>query len=144
MSAYFAMVIAIVAGALTSVQSAINAELGKYVGGVGSALISFIVGTLSLAVLYLAMGEGGLKSTFKAPAYLLIGGFFGAIFVFSMVKLVPLIGTASVMSGVIAGQLLLAIVIDHFGLFGLSRITIGWTRGLGVALLLIGVRLITK
>lgn len=50
-----------------------------------------------------------------------IGGLFGALFVFSMIKLIPKIGVSSTMAGVIAGQLLLAMAIDHFGWFGLAK-----------------------
>ena len=144
MSSYLAIALAVVVGALTTLQAALNTELGKYVGGVSSALVSFTVGTVTLLIFYFISGESGFKSASKAPFYLWIGGIFGAMFVYSMIRLIPLAGTASVMAGVIAGQLLLAMVVDQFGLFGMPKIGFDWTRGLGAVLLLAGVKLINK
>lgn len=139
-----AISLAIFLGALTSIQAAINAELGKHIGGIAAALISFSVGTITLGLFYLFSAEEGIKGVAKVSPYLLIGGCMGAILVFGMIKLVPLIGVSSSIAGVIFGQLVLAMIIDHFGLFGLTQYSVNWTRGLGVVLLLLGVNLITK
>ena len=144
MSKYLAVTLAIIAGALTSVQSAINTELGKEIGGLGAALVSFSVGTAGLALYYLFSGQGGLKGITKVPPYLLIGGLFGALFVFGMIKLIPQIGVSSAIAGVIAGQLMLAVLIDHFGWFGLTKFSLNLSRGIGALLLLLGVRLMSK
>lgn len=144
MNTYLAVGLAVLVGSLTTVQSAINTELGKHIGGVAAALVSFTVGTATLVGFYLVVGEGGLKNAAKAPVYLWVGGFLGAAFVYSMIRLIPIIGATSVVAGVIAGQLLLSIVIDQFGWFGLQKIAFDWTRGLGVILLLAGVKLLGK
>lgn len=144
MNNIMALSLAVIIGALASLQSVINTELGKFTGGIGAALVSFTVGTATLGTFYLIFGEGGVRGVLKAPPYLWIGGVFGAIFVFSMIKLVPLIGASSTMAGVIAGQLLLALILDQFGLFGLEKIGLTWTRGLGAVLLMISVKLISK
>ncbi|WP_052218371.1 DMT family transporter [Thermincola ferriacetica] len=144
MSNFFAVGLAVVIGALTSIQSAVNSELGKYIGGVAAALVSFTVGTTTLVVFYLFSGEGGLKGVTRVAPYLLIGGMFGAMFVFGMIKLVPRIGVSSASAGVIAGQLLLAMAIDHFGWFGVAKHSLNWVRGMGALLLLLGVRLMSK
>ncbi len=141
---YAALLLAIFIGALTSIQSAINAQLGKFAGSIGAALISFCVGTITLIVVYLATGEGGLRNAVKAPPYLWVGGMLGAVFVFSMIWLLPRIGAGGAIAGVIAGQLILAMLIDQLGLFGLKPIGITWTKGLGAVLLLIGVKLMGK
>lgn len=144
MNYILAIVLAIVVGGLTSVQSAINTQLGKYVGGIGAALISFIVGSATLILFYLISGNGGLKNSGKAPLYLFIGGVFGAMFVFSMIKLIPKIGVSSSMAGVIAGQLLAAVAVDHFGFFGVTPIKFNYVRFIGSVFLLVGVKLMSK
>ncbi|GAB4261343.1 DMT family transporter [Thermincola ferriacetica] len=144
MNHLFAVSLAIFIGALASIQSAVNSQLGKHIGGVAAALVSFIVGTATVAVFYLLAGEKGLKGVTGVAPYLLIGGMFGAMFVFGMIKLVPLIGVSSASAGVIAGQLLLAVVIDHFGWFGVAKHSLNWVRGIGALLLLLGVRLMSK
>lgn len=144
MARYIALGLAMFVGALTSIQSAINTQLGRHVGGVTAALISFSVGTASLGLVYIFSSENGLKNVTKVQPYLLIGGLFGAIFVFSMIKLVPQIGAGSTIAGVIAGQLILALVIDQFGWFGLKKVGIDFPRGMGAVLLILGVKLISK
>lgn len=144
LSGYLAIFLAFIMGALATLQSAINTGLGKHIGGVTSALASFTVGTATLVVFYLISGEGGFKNAAKAPAYLWIGGLLGAVFVYGFIKLIPLAGTATVVAGAIAGQLLLAMLIDQFGWLGMPRIGLDWTRGLGAVLLLVGVKLISK
>jgi len=144
MGRYLALALAVAVGALTTVQSAINTELGKHIGGIAAALVSFVVGTSTLAVFYLVSGEGGIKGLTRVSPYLWMGGILGAIFVFGIIKLIPQIGVGSAMAGVIAGQLLLAMVIDNFGWFGLTKYPVNWVRLLGAALLLAGVRLMGK
>lgn len=144
MNNYFALMLAFIVGALTTVQSAINTSLGRYIGSIGAALVSFLVGTATLTIVYFMYGEKGLSNVAKVPPYLFIGGLLGALFVFGMIKLLPQIGAGGAIAWGIAGQLLLAILIDQFGLFGQSKIPLDWTRGLGATLLLIGVKLITK
>lgn len=136
--------IAIAVGALTSIQSSINTNLGKYVGGIGAALVSFLVGTLTLLIFYFIFSNSGLKNAGKAPIYLFIGGIFGAMFVFAMIKLIPSLGVSSSMAGVIAGQLIAAVLIDHFGLFGLTPIKFNYIRFLGTIFLLLGVKMMSK
>lgn len=144
MSNFLSLLFALIAGGLTSIQSAVNTNLGKYVGSVGASLVSFFVGTITLIIIYLLFGQAGLKNAGKAPLYLFIGGIFGAIFVFSMVYLIPKIGVGSAIAGVIAGQLIIAVIIDHFGLFGLNPIKFNFVRFLGTIFLLIGVKLMSK
>lgn len=50
MNHLFAVSLAIFIGALASIQSAVNSQLGKHIGGVAAALVSFIVGTATVAV----------------------------------------------------------------------------------------------
>lgn len=144
MSKYFAVVLAITIGALSSIQAAINTDLGKQIGGVGAALISFCVGTVSLTIVYFFSGESGLKGVVKVSPHLWIGGLLGAMFVYGMIRLVPVLGVGSVMAGAIAGQLILALFIDQFGWFGVTKVGIDWIRAFGAVLLLIGVKMITK
>ena len=144
MGNYLAVGLSILVGGFISVQSAINSELGKQIGGLAAALVSFSVGTIALALFYIFSSESGLRGVFKVSPYLLIGGFLGAMFVFSMIKVLPNIGAGAAIAGVIAGQLLLAMLVDHFGWFGVTKIAVSWQRGIGAVLLLVAVKLIGK
>lgn len=144
MAVFWSVLIAIIVGGFTSIQSAINTRLGSYIGSVESAFTSFLVGTIALAIMIIPFGSGKLNQILHTPWYLLIGGLLGASFVFSVIKIVPILGTGTTLAGVIAGQLILAVIIDHFGWLGLNTFKIDSYRIIGIVFLLLGVKLISK
>jgi transporter family-2 protein len=132
-------------GGLIALQPAINAGLGKATGNIAAALVSFIVGTLLLAVIVGLSGQtGGLGSTFDVPWYYLLGGALGAAYVFTALVVVSSIGAGGVAAATITGQLTASVVIDRLGILGLEETPITWERLLGVVLLLAGTFLIVR
>lgn len=131
----------VVAGALVSVQSPINAALGRGIGSaMGAATVSFAVGLIALLILTLAIGDGAsLMKVGKVPATLLIGGLMGAVFVFSSLWAVPVLGVLTTAMVVILGQMIAALVMDQMGAFGLTQTDITPQRVLAAALVLAGV-----
>jgi transporter family-2 protein len=128
-------------------QAAINNKLAGYVDSpILSAFISFAVGTVALFIYILATGVplGNMLNAKNAPAIAWVGGILGAFFVASAVVLVPRIGVALTFSLIIAGQMLITLVIDHFGFLGVPEKPISLIRVLGVTLITIGVVLIRK
>jgi transporter family-2 protein len=144
---YFFILLAIAAGMMIPTQAAINNELATFVESpVLSAFISFIVGTLALFLYILATGIplGNLANAKSAPPIAWIGGILGAFFVALIVVLVPKIGVALTFSLIVAGQMLVALVIDHFGFLGVDGKPINLMRVLGATLITAGVILIRK
>lgn len=128
-------------------QAAINNKLANYVESpVLSAFISFAIGTLALFLYILATGAplSNLANAKNAPLIAWIGGILGAFFVASAVVLVPRIGVALTFSLIIAGQMLVTLIIDHFGVLGVPEKPINLMRVLGATLITIGVVLIRK
>jgi transporter family-2 protein len=78
----------------------------------------------------------------QQPLWKLLGGPLGAAFIFAMTYLSPRLGLASVMSLVIAGQIITSIGFDHFGLFGLVQQKISWPKITGASLVIVGVLLV--
>ena len=72
------------------------------------------------------------------------GGLLGAFFVTVIIFSVPKIGSANVFALVIAGQLFIGLLYDHFGLLGFPQNSINWVKVLGVLLLIVGAYLINK
>lgn len=105
--------LAFVAGILLPVQAAINATLRAPLGHPTlAALVSFVLGTLSLS-LYVLAARVPLPATLSGIApYQWTGGVIGAIFVSLTVVLAPKLGTATLFGLVICGQLLAALVLD--------------------------------
>lgn len=136
-----AALVLVVAGALVSVQSPINAALGRGIGSaMGAATVSFAVGLVALLILTLAIGDGpSLTKVGTVPASLLIGGLMGAVFVFSSLWAVPILGVLTTAMVVILGQMVAALVMDQMGAFGLAQTDITPQRLLAAALVLAGV-----
>lgn len=144
---YFFIILAILAGAMMPTQAAVNNRLAISVDSpILSAFISFIVGTIALFLYILATGIplGNLASAKNAPAVAWTGGLLGAFFVAAVVTLVPRLGVALTFSLIIAGQMLITLVIDHFGFLGVPVKEINLLRLLGVTFITIGVILIRK
>ncbi len=144
---YFFLLIAIIAGAILPVQAGLNAKMGKAVGDpVYAALISFLVGSLALLVygLFAKMNFSQIGQAGSAHWSIWTPGLLGAFYVTSVIILVPKIGVALTFGLIVAGQLGLSLILDHYGLLGLPVHAINWQRLVGVLLIIGGVVLIRK
>jgi transporter family-2 protein len=133
-----------VAGALVAIQPSVNARLAQKVGLIESSCVSFMAGTLALLLLTLVFGRGTLTAITQASWWELTGGLMGAFFVFTVILTVPRLGTGPVLAVTIAGQLLTAMLLDHFQLFGFRSIPVDALRITGVVLMLLGTWLIIR
>jgi transporter family-2 protein len=78
------------------------------------------------------------------PWYYLTGGLLGAAYVTSILVTVRTLGAGGVVVATIAGQLALSVVVDHFGLIGVTKQPITLTKILGLVLLAFGVYLVVR
>ena len=142
----FAVAAVIVGGAFTALQGPTNARLaGAVASPVNAALISFAVGTLVLAALAAVLRTPpDMETTRALPFWAWLGGAYGAVFVVAAAFAVPRLGVASTITLMIAGQLALSLVLDHFGWLGVPRQPLSLTRVAGVALVLAGVLLVRR
>lgn len=138
-------VLALFGGALFPVQTAINAQLARSVGGaLVATIVSFLVGLIALVAILLAttrqVPDVGILR--PVPPYLYVGGLLGATFLGLSVFLTPRIGSGTLMCLVIAGQILTSMSIDYFGLFGLPVRDLSLVRIAGAAFVAVGVALV--
>lgn len=144
---YIYLLIALLAGAMMPTQAATNNKMAVFVDSpVLAALLSFLVGTIALLVYIFLTGVplSNLSGVRDAPLIAWAGGLFGAFFVASTVVLVPRIGVAMTFSLVIAGQMLLTLLIDHFGVLGVPVKELTLPRLAGILMITGGVVLIRK
>jgi transporter family-2 protein len=141
-----ALLLGVGAGALVGMQAPVNARLGRAVGGVQAASISFLIGTVALLVAATVAhgGLGGYAKAGGAPWWAFIGGLLGAVYVTVAILTVRTLGASSLTAVVIVGQLAISVAIDRFGLFGIARQSIGPPRIIGLVLLVIGVTLVVR
>ncbi|HEY7935020.1 MAG TPA: DMT family transporter [Solirubrobacteraceae bacterium] len=146
MSRTVAVLVAALAGTLVGMQAPINSRLGRAVGSVQAASLSFVLGTVVLLAVA-AFANGGFAAYTKvtaAPWWALIGGLLGAIYVTVAILTVRTLGASGLTAAVITGQLVISVVIDRFGLLGVARQPIGAQRMIGLVLLVLGVALVVR
>lgn len=145
MNSNFLLIVAFLTGVLVALQGVINSQLGRALEHpMQATLFNFLVGSLAAIVVLAVMGKWfpSWHSMTKAPWYLYTGGLLGATFVTSILLLVPRIGVASVVTGLFVGQMITAMLIDHFGVLGVPKLPLTPQRMIGAALLLVGLLVI--
>ena len=141
------LTLALCVGGLLPIQGSINAHLGKSLNHpLQATVISFFGAIVVLFLLLLALNPplpsvSQLKST---PALYYTGGIYGVIFVTTILVLAPRIGIANTLVATIIGQLIVSVILDHFGMFGLLRHPVNGFRLLGCAGLMASLYLIQK
>ena len=128
-----------------ALQAAVNTSLARRIGTLEATLVSVTVTWLILATLLLVgLRRGSLGQVLSVPPYLLIGGFLGAAILIAAVTFAPRLGTGGLIAAFVVGQLIGALLLDHFGAVGLRHIPITPVRLAGAALLLVGMRLVIR
>lgn len=139
---------ALIAGLLLPLQIAFNNKLTLFSGNpTTSSLISFSVGTLALIAYSLANPtafQKSLQQLSQAPFYAWLGGLVGAFYIISSIVASPKIGIATFLAIIIGGQMVMSLVVEHFGWLGIAVKSISWGKVLGLILVVVGIVLIKK
>ena len=141
------LIIAFICGALLPIQAGLNTRLGKSIGSpVYASMFSFIVGAIAVAI-YLQFTKEtvtwtGLKS---ASTYSWLGGgLTGAIFITATMLAVPRLGMALTFGLVVAGQMIVAVLLDHFNILVAEKHSFNAWRFIGIVIIIVGVVIIRK
>ncbi|NQD38486.1 DMT family transporter [Permianibacter sp. IMCC34836] len=141
----FALFFALIAGAVVPMQAGANAALGRNLGHpLWATLVSLTVSVvLGIAVLsWLRLPMPSAVSAIRGPFWTWFGGIAGIIYVSSAVVLAPKLGLTTFMAAVVTGQVLISLLLDHYGLLGLAVRPITLLRVLAAALIVSGVVLL--
>lgn len=144
---YFYVLFAFLVGIAITVQAGVNANLRHAVGSpILAAVISFGSGFICLVLMFLASGGSlpSLETVKQISWWKWMGGAMGAVYMITVIVSVQKIGTANMVSLSVAGQLLAAMVLDHYGLLGFSLHPANVWRILGILLIMGGVLLVVR
>lgn len=136
------MMAALTGGAVLPIQVALNAMLRRYVGQpMQVTFISYLAGTLaSLVICWLARYPLPATAALTQTSWWMwIGGCLGTLYVWSTIFAAPKIGTALTLGLTIAGQMICALFLDHYGAIGLAKLPATPLRIAGVLLVILGV-----
>jgi transporter family-2 protein len=134
-------------GVLLAIQAGVNAQLRTAIGDpIATALASFVVGSIGLLILTLALrAPVPLGAAWdRARWWQWTGGLLGATYIAVAVVLAPRLGAGTLIAAVVAGQMVASVILDHFGLVGFAVHPATGTRLLGTGLVILGVFLIKK
>ncbi|NBA86587.1 EamA-like transporter family protein [Emticicia sp. CRIBPO] len=144
----FYYILAILCGVGTSIQSGVNSELRKSLHNpVLAAIISFSSGLLVLLIVYPFFPKSQLPAfaTLKSISiWQYTGGLLGAFYVTSVIMSIQKIGSANMITLIVGSQLLMAMVLDHFGWLGFQTQPLNIWRILGAVFIVCGALLILR
>jgi transporter family-2 protein len=140
------VLVALIAGAVLSVQVIVNtqARIRLFEHPLQATLLNFLGGGLVLTIVCLAcrFEWPSWDRIASAPWWVWCGGLFGIVYITVSVLLSPRLGLALFFTLVVAGQMLTAILLDHYGLLGAEVKPANLGRIAGVLLVLAGVWLV--
>ena len=132
--------IAIISGACMAVQGVFNTQVtkttGMWVSNGWVQLSAFVV----CVVAWLITGRDSIAALGKVePKYVLLGGAIGACNTWTVIKSMQQLGPAKATLFIIVAQILVAYLIELFGLFGVDKQPFAWRKMIGVAVALVGI-----
>ncbi|BBN83955.1 membrane protein [Pseudoalteromonas sp. A25] len=142
------IILAIFAGAAIALQASMNAQLGALLKN--PILATVCAFTFSAVFSFFALSASNYsipsaKVITHVPWYLWgVGGIFSALGVGLCYFLIPKMGVGNVMSLVLGGQLIMAMVIAHFGWFNAPQVSISLQKMLGISAMIIGLVLVNN
>ena len=135
-------ILALVIGALISVMISFNSGLEGYVGSTYSVVIIHAVGLIAILIVA-AIKKEKIVIKEAIPFYLFLGGIFGVMLTLVNIITIGGIGVALTTALAVFGQLVFSSLVDHFGLFGLTKYEFNTKKLVGFFIVLVGLVIMT-
>ncbi len=136
--------VGLLAGVAVGLQGPLSSLISQRLGPLESAFIIHIGGALAAFIPLVIRGGGGLGNWKSVPWYALGAGVFGLVVIGAMAFAIPRVGATAAIMVLVAGQLVVSMLLDHYGLLGMEVRRIDLTRVLGVVVLFAGVWLVVR
>ena len=134
------ILVALISGALMSIQGVFNTEVTKqtslWVSTGWVQLSAFAVCVLA----WIFTGRDSSAALWQVEnKYTLLGGVIGAFITITVIQSMGSLGPARAAMLIVISQLAVAYVIELFGLFGVEKVDFEWRRLLGMAIAIVGI-----
>ena len=132
--------IALISGALMSIQGVFNTQVTKTSGiWVANAFVQFSALLVCLAA-WLITDRSSFGTLMKVePKYMLLGGAIGAVITYTVIKSMEMLGPAKAVMLIVIAQLIVAYVIELLGVFGTDKQPLEWRKVIGMGIAIAGV-----
>lgn len=135
------MIIAIISGALMSIQGVFNTGVTKETSiWVSSSFVQFTALIVCVAAWFVTGRQGSFGTLLKIDnKYMLLGGVMGACITYTVIRSMDSLGPAKAIMLIVTSQLIIAYGIELFGIFGVERVKFEWRKLIGLALIIGGI-----
>ncbi len=129
------IVFSIAAGIAMSMQGVMNTRLGEGIGSMEAN--AFVQGTaFALALIALIFWrQGSFTALGSVNKLYWLGGVLGIVITLTVMLGIKSLGTTVAISVILISQLLVAALIDAFGLMGSEKLAFGWNKYVGIAVM---------
>ena len=135
--------IALISGALMSIQGVFNTEVTKSSSMWASASWVQFSALLTCLIVWMLRDRENLMHVFQvSPKYMLLGGVIGAFITFTVIQSMDSLGPAKAVMLIVISQLIVAYLIELFGIFGVEKAAFEWRKALGMIIAIVGVVLV--
>lgn len=134
-------IIALVSGALMSLQGVFNAGVTKQTSvWVSASFVQASALIVCLAAWFFTGRESNFLALFKIDSkYMLLGGVMGAFITFTVIQSMNGLGAAKATMLIVTAQLIVSYLIELFGLFGMEKVDFQWRKLLAVGVIIAGI-----
>ena len=140
------LMIGIIIGMFFPIQASISSRLSSYSKTpLTASFIAFSLGTVILFIINLIVDPAGISVgiDFSYPLYVFIGGAItGVGFNVANIILFSKLGASVTTIITVTGQMVVGILIDHFGWFDVPEIPINITRTIGTIIMILAISLV--
>mgnify|MGYP001033902335 FL=1 len=139
------IVIALLSGALMSIQGVFNTEVTKQTSiWVSSGWVQ-LTALLTCIVMWVFTGRQEIGGLWQVhPWYMLTGGILGALITYTVIKSVGSLGPARSALLIVVAQIIVAYGIEFLGLFGVEKTGWEWKKAIGALIAIIGIIIFRK
>lgn len=132
--------IALISGALMSIQGVFNTQVTKSTSmWVSASWVQFSALVICLVAWFFCDRTSFAGILAVEPKYLLLGGIMGAFITYTVIKSISALGPAKAVMLILVAQLLIAYLIELFGLFGMEKTEFEWRKVLGMGICIGGI-----
>ncbi len=142
-SLFFVVLIGLLGGIAVAVQASLAGIFTEKVGLIANGLFVFGGGFLFALVILLFVGGGQIKAWRSVPWYVFLAGPLGIAIISSIGYAIPRIGLASTLTLIVVTQLIVGVILDHFGWLTMPR-PVDIQRLIGIAILFLGTWIVLR
>lgn len=134
------IVIALISGALMSVQGVFNTKVTETSGIWVTAGFVQLTALAVCAAAWFFDGRKPVSAIFSVqPKYMLLGGAIGAFITYTVIKSMDLLGPAKAVMLIVVMQLITAYLIELFGMFGVEKQSLEIKKIIGMVIAILGI-----